>query len=161
MPNLASIISSHNKMLLRPHTTDENKHPPCNCRNKNECPLDGECRESFVIYTATLSSTNSPEKVYYGGTKKEFKTRYYNHKQSFKHKRNKHATVLSKAVWEAKKRGDTPAIIWEVHQRAPTYQHGAKQCALCLTEKLAIISVRPHSLLKQTIRNHREMQTKS
>jgi len=146
MPNLASIISSHNKMLLRPPTTDNNAHPLCNCRNKNECPLDGECRESSVIFKATLSSANSSEKIYYGCTEKEFKTRYYNHKQSFKHERNKHATALSKAVWEAKEGKDHLAIKWAVHQRAPTYQCGTKQCVLFLSEKLASISANPHSL---------------
>jgi len=50
------------------------------------------------INKKNLKSANSSEKVDYGCTEKEFKTRYYNHKQSFKLERNKHAPSLSKAV---------------------------------------------------------------
>jgi len=100
----------------------------------------------------------SSKKIYYGCTEKEFQTRYYNHKQSFKHERNKHAIVLSKAVWEAKESRDPPAIKWKVHQRGPTYQCGAIQCALCLSEKLAIISASPHSLLNKRSEITEKMQ---
>ena len=40
-PNVGSIIKSHNKKL----TNAENKQTKhCNCRRKQECPLEGKCR---------------------------------------------------------------------------------------------------------------------
>ena len=42
MPNVATIISSHNKALLRKEATQPDPLP-CNCRDKSNCPLDGRC----------------------------------------------------------------------------------------------------------------------
>ena len=45
MPNMKTIIASHNKQILsNVATTPNQKHDPnCNCRKKAECPLDGKC----------------------------------------------------------------------------------------------------------------------
>ena len=82
MPNVKSIISSRNRKLLN---SNDNRAvtPPCNCRRKNECPLDGRCRTSSTVYDATIS-VNCISKHYCGCAEKEFKTRYYNYKNSFK-----------------------------------------------------------------------------
>ena len=136
MPNVKSIISSHNRKLLDSninHTTT----PPCNCRKKNECPLDGRCRINSIVYDATTSVGNII-KHYYGCTEKEFKTRYYNHKNSFKDSKRRHATALSNAFWTAKYQGNPPNITWNVHCQVTPYQCGMKQCQLCLEEKLTI-----------------------
>ena len=83
MPNMAAIISRHNKKLLSNKAESACITPPCNCRNKTSCPLKGTCtcRESSIIYKAALKSGNV-EKHYYGCSETEFKTRFYNHKAS-------------------------------------------------------------------------------
>ena len=83
MPNIAAIISRHNKALLTQRTEPANAVPPCNCRTKTSCPMKGLCRESS-IYKATLTS-DGIAKNYYGYSETEFKARYYNHNQSFKY----------------------------------------------------------------------------
>ena len=78
MPNMAAIISKHNKALLAQRTEPANTVPPCNCRAKTNCPMKGLCRESSIIYKATLTSDDIA-KNYYSRSKTEFKTRFYNH----------------------------------------------------------------------------------
>ena len=48
MPNMAAIISRHNKKLLSNRDESACTTPPCNCRNKTSCPLKGNCRESSI-----------------------------------------------------------------------------------------------------------------
>ena len=115
------------------HTTT----PPCNCRKKNECPLDGRCRINSIVYDATISVGNTT-KHYYGCTEKEFKIRYYNHRNSFKDSKKRQATALSNAFWTAKEKGNPPNSTWNVYRQATPYQCGMKRCQLCLEEKLTI-----------------------
>ena len=109
MPNMAAIISRHNKIVLSNNTTANSTTPPCNCRNKINCPLEGKCRESSIVYKACLLSGNAANN-YYGCCETEFKTRFNNHNQSFKFRRKSNATELSKAFWQAKDAGKNPRI---------------------------------------------------
>ena len=64
------------------------------------CPLEGKCRESSIIYKATLKF-NGIAGHYYGCNETEFKTRFNNHKQSLVHRHKRNATELLKAVCNA------------------------------------------------------------
>lgn len=139
MPNIATIISTHNKKILS--NTSQASHdvrPLCNCRNKTTCPLDGKCKQDSVVYKATITSGNTT-KIYFGSCSTDFKSRYYNHQQSFNHKEKRHSTELSKEVWRAKDKGITPTIKWSIERSAPAYRCGGKRCNLCLSEKLTIL----------------------
>ena len=48
-PNMADILSAHNKKLLKSHN-GKPEFKPCNCRYKPSCPLNGNCetKESFT-----------------------------------------------------------------------------------------------------------------
>ena len=83
MPNMAAIISRHNKALLAQRTEPASTVPPCNYSTKTSCPIKGLCRESSIIYKATLISGGIAKNCY-GCSETEFKTRFYNHNQSFK-----------------------------------------------------------------------------
>ena len=96
MPNMAAIIFRQNKALLAQRTEPSSTVPPCNCRAKTSCPLKGQHRESSIIYKATLT-TDGIAKNYYGCSETEFKTRFYNHTQSFRYRQKSNATELSKA----------------------------------------------------------------
>ena len=96
MPNMATIISSHNKNLLSNKQEPKTTIPPCNYRNSVNCPLNGECRERVVIYKASITSDGS-SKHYIGCTETEFKTHYYNHTHSIRYREKRNATELSKA----------------------------------------------------------------
>ena len=111
MPNVQSIISSHNKTILRKEAnkntvTERN----CNCRAKNACPLQGECQTKAVIYQAAVTNKATKEvQTYVGLTENTFKTRYLNHTSSFRNKTKRNATKLSKHIWKLK--ALTPRIL--------------------------------------------------
>ena len=148
MPNMKSIISNHNKNILRKHSTITNLTPPCNCKIKTKCPLDGKCRERSIVYKASLISNNIT-KYYYGCCETDFKSRYYNHIQSFKFKRKRNATELSKAFWKEKDAGLNPQINWSIVAKTKPYKPGSKSCNLCLTEKLVILKANPSNTLNK------------
>ena len=137
MPNMAAIISKHNKITLKNRADLHHTTPLFNCRNKTNCPLEGKCRKSSIIYKATLKS-NGKTRHYYGWSETGFKTHFNNHKQSLVHQKKRNATELSKAVWNAKDTGTNPNIEWSIAAKTSPYQPGAKLCNLCLAEKLTI-----------------------
>ena len=137
MPNVKSSIDAHNNRKLKcgNKPTDTKQ---CNCRDKNNCPLDGKCLESGVIYQATVTSDKKVE-TYIGLTEKEFKTRHANHKQSFIKENLRSATELSKYIWELKDRKIDYSIKWKIIAHASSYSKISKRCNLCTLEKFYIM----------------------
>ena len=130
--NMRTIIQAHNrKVLSSKKTTNE---PPCNCRIKHQCPVQGACQKP-VVYKATIT-TNGETKTYIGSTN-NFKQRHSGHKNSFKQEKNKNATALSSYVWE-KGLNPCPTIKWEILRVVPPYRPGQPNCELCLAEKTEI-----------------------
>ena len=138
MPNVKNTIDSHNKQKLNADTPPT-PEKPCNCRDKSDCPFEGKsCRESGVIYQATVTSNNKKE-TYIGLTDTPFKLRLSNHKQSFKNKEKMYATELSKYVWSLKEANIDYQIKWKLVGRATSYSNITKKCNLCLLEKFYIL----------------------
>ena len=79
--NVGNIIKSHNKKLIN---SSNHHEQPCNCRKKEDCPLEGKCRTENIIYKCIASTSGHPDKVYLGTAEGDFKKRYYNHISSFK-----------------------------------------------------------------------------
>ena len=136
---MSMIIKKHNKKIINNKATPTT--PPCNCRKKTECPLNGNCQQPSVIYQATAKIKSKPEKVYLGLTEGPWKQRNNGHKFSFSNKKYAHSTALSKYVWDCKdKIKQTPEISWKIVKSAPAYTNTPKRCVLCLEEKMAIIT---------------------
>ena len=80
MDNLKTIISSHNKKVSNSTVKPTRM---CNCRNKNNCPLEGHCLTDEIVYKAEVKIENvvpeQPTKVYFGVADTEFKARYNDH----------------------------------------------------------------------------------
>merc|ERR1712105_189355 len=95
------------------------------------------------------SNRNSTEerKLYIGLTELPFKTRFYNHTQSFKKKKHRHDTELSRYIWQLKKKKKRYSIKWSIVTKARAYSNETKKCDLCLTEKLQIIKADKRNLL--------------
>ena len=56
------------------------------------------------------------------------------------------STTLSSYGWKTKKtKKETPTLVWEIIRTAVPYTNIAKQCSLCLHEKLAILMYPNHS----------------
>ena len=86
-------------------------------------------------------------KIYIGCTDGPFKTRYANHKQSFKNYKHSSATTLSNYIWTLKKCQKDYKVSWEILSKAVPYFCGTRKCDLCLTEKVLIATADPSPLL--------------
>ena len=136
------IISTHNSKVLRDSQNQDQVVPfkkNCNCRTKNDCPLDGQCLASNLIYQATVSQENGKTENYVGLTSNPFKTRLANHKKSFKHEKYSHETTLSQHIWKLNKSGIKFTLKWKMLNRAGTFSPVTNVCQLCTREKYLII----------------------
>ena len=61
--NLWSIIKAHNEKVTNAKVTPRGQY---NCKNKNDCPLDGNCQTSDIIYKCIASTAVKPDKIYLG-----------------------------------------------------------------------------------------------
>ena len=82
---MAIMINGHNKKKLNSHETEE--MAGCNCRKKVDCPLDGQCLATNIVYQAKVVTLEEESKIYVGMAESDFKTRFNNHKLSINHKR--------------------------------------------------------------------------
>ena len=94
MSSMPSVIKQHSYRVL---STTENVDRLCNCINKENCPLDGKCLQSCIVYKADVI-TNKDSHIYYGATDGEFKSCYNNHTNSFRNWLHEQDTELSKAL---------------------------------------------------------------
>ena len=149
MPNVKSIIDSHNHRLL--HQKNDNNERLCNCINKQNCPLHQKCLSSNILYKATITSNLNEygEKVYIGISETRFKLRHANHKKSFKFRKYESDTELSKEVWKINNLNGKFDIKWDILRQCPPYKADHKKCLLCLNEKLEIATYGNNNLINR------------
>ena len=137
---MQSIISGHNNKILKDEQqesiTDNKKQ--CNCRNKDECPLNGSCQIESIIYKAIVS-TDEEDFEYIGSTEKSFKSRYYNHTKSFRNEKYQNETKLSRCIWDLKENDKNYVLKWNILYKSRPYKCGSRKCDLCLSEKYLIV----------------------
>lgn len=152
MANVATILKTHNKHVLRRTELTSPSKPQklCNCRKPEQCPLNGECLATSLVYRASVKAADSEHPMhYYGITEGTFKQRYANHLTSFRHERHSNATELSKHIWGLKEKDTDYEISWTICKRVPAYSSASRSCQLCLTEKLYIITADRRFLLNK------------
>ena len=144
-PNMNSIISSHNKKIIKPPIITSG----CNC-TKGPCPVQNNCLAKKVIYRADITNDkNNENKFYIGQTATTFKARYANHLKSFKNEVYITDTELSKYIWELKKIDAIPTIKWSILKQLHC-NLSPKSCQLCLNEKMLIIdNIHDNNILNQ------------
>ena len=107
MANIAAIISSHNKWILKPKIENYG----CNCRERDSCSMENRCLTPQIVYRADVSNNKDNEtKFYYGLTETLFKEIYGNHKRSFRHKWYRSDTELLKYIWNLTSAQKVPII---------------------------------------------------
>ena len=134
-------IDGHNKATLRRanQPVQDQNVKTCNCRNKNDCPLEGECLQKEIVYRATVT-TRSEKETYVGLTATEFKTRWRNQQISFKHEKERYDTELSKYLSELKKKNEECTVSWKVLAKARAYSNLSKRCNLFIEGEYFIIT---------------------
>ena len=111
-----TIVQTHNlKVLCNAHASSE---IPCNCRIKDQCPVQGACQKP-VVYKAPIK-VDRKYKIYISSTN-NFIARYSVHKNSFKSEINKNTTALSTLVW-SKGLNPCPSINLEIIRVVPPYK---------------------------------------
>ena len=88
-----------------------------------------------MVYKAEVT-TNTTYKEYYGTPEGEFKSRYNNHTQSYRHTSHISDTELSKYLWTLKANGTDYHLKWSMY--ASRYEYDSRRCDLCLIEKIII-----------------------
>ena len=131
MPDIKSIISSHNKAVLSNfyQSQTQTNDKECNCRKKDQCPLDGKCLTQNVVYQATITTQTSSDS--YVGLATNFKERYRNHTASFRHKSKRNKTELSKHIWTLNDNNKPFTIKWRVLKQCKPYNSISNKCNLC------------------------------
>ena len=141
------IINNHNKNILGKKPSIDTS--TCNCRNKEDYPLNGQCQIGEVVYESTLTSNqqNYKDKNYFGIAEESFKGRLCNHNLFFRNEFYKNDTELSKEVWKIKMKNYTPKITWRIIRKCSPYNYNSRKCYLCLNEKLGITLYEAENLL--------------
>ena len=135
--NMSKIIKGHNKKVT---SKPPDQRPKCNCIKKVECPMEGNCLVNDIVYKCDITRPLS-KKVYLGLAEGEWKSRFYNHKLSFKHKRYSNKTTLSSYMWHLKSvSSETPNLKLSVLRCIPPHWNISKKYLLCLYKKLEIVT---------------------
>ena len=61
--NISQIISSRNNNIIQ---LIKNQELPCNCRQKENCPMQGKRRMKNVLYKCIAATPTKPQRVYIG-----------------------------------------------------------------------------------------------
>ena len=151
MENMGSIINKHNKKVLSNNNNHDKNESLCNCRSKEQCPLNNNCLSSSIIYNAQITTTDNKTtpRNYIGLTKGTLKQRFNQHKITFQHRKYTNNTELSKYIWQLKDDSINFNIKWSIIARAWPYNNTTKRCDLCLTEKLMITKFNSNNLLNK------------
>ena len=139
--NLGSIISSHNKKLIK--NFDRIPERECNCRIKEKCPLNNKCLSKNLIYQATVepekNNKNIKTEYYIGLSSTTFKARLANHVACEKNRSKEVACKLAQYLWRLKDKQIKYNVTWKMLCRASTYTVSSNICNLCTNEKIYIL----------------------
>ena len=80
--------------------------------------------------------------IYYDATDGEFKSRYHNHTNSFRHRHHKQDTELSKHIWKPQGKRINFNVKRSFAAYFSTYWYWSRSCDLSLTEKY--VTARPN-----------------
>jgi len=110
MPNMARIISGHNKKVGGSASVPSEEG--CNCRGgTNMCVLGGKCLTKGLVYKCRVTA-GVDSKEYVGLASTSFKSRYSSHKSSFTHENKAHSTALSSHIWDLKSNNTPHSLAW-------------------------------------------------
>ena len=102
--------------------------------------MEGNCQVNNVFYKCDVARP-LPKKLYVGHAEGESKSRFHNHKLSFKHKRYSNKTTPSSYAWHLKRvSSETTNLKWSCFRSVPPYSNISKKCLLCLYGKLELVT---------------------
>ena len=147
--NIEHIIKNHNRKITDSYI-EKSAEASCNCKKEKQMPIRRNCLIKNIVYIAIVETkTNTSSYVCMTGN--SFKIRYYNHIKSFKNKRYKNETELSKYIWKLKEKEVEHTIEWKKLRQSNTCQRQSRLCNLCLEEKVEVLlsQGKPSTLLNR------------
>ena len=113
---------------------------PCNCRKKDECPLNGQWLAQDIVDKCVPSTSMNPEETYLATAEGDFKKRYNNHTNLFRHSKD---TTLSKYIWEIKNEyNEMPTLKWSIRKSVPSYSNISKNVYYAFTKNLKLLTLK-------------------
>ena len=109
------------------------------------------------MYQATVT-TGDKKETYIGLTATQFKARYRNRLMSFRDKKGRNETELSKHLWQLKEANKEFNIMWKILAKANSYTNLTKHGNLCTTEKFFLVC-RPHMATLTSTQVHPKVQS--
>ena len=156
LPNIKAKIGSHNKVLIYKSFEKDIVSTKCNCQKSIECPLNGQCVVSSVIYKAEILEEGEKEgngHIYVGLAGGAFKLRLANHLQSFKNESKQKQSKLSEYIWGLKNRNiESFEIKWSIIANESGFNRKSRRCQLCIREKVEIlrmVKIKPNKLINK------------
>ena len=139
-------INRHNKTILKKHdkqntTNCTNDSRLCNCRNHNQCPMQGNCLQANVVYKAEITTTDN--------NVNKFKIRFRNHTKSINNIKYQNETELSKYIWQLKRSNRPHRIKWGIIKKIPACKPAQRRCGLCIGKKTVNLKGRNKSILNK------------
>ena len=145
-PNVKNLIKQHNTSIMK--NSPETNNGACNCRTKDNCPLDGKCLSECMFIRLQYCQQNKQRctlaqlrVVSKAGTtiiQRSFHLRVYEHE-----------TELSKHIWSLKDINIEFSTKWCIKSKAIPYKCGSQNCELCLAEKVAVARYKGDGLLNK------------
>ena len=112
--------------ILQPQPAEPQKL--CNCLLEEDCPLNGLCLKSSILYQATVKCSYSKykQKRYKGICETTFKKRYATQKKLFNLINSKNDAILSVEYWAVKQKQQTPRLTLEIKGQHKAYNPTSK-----------------------------------
>ena len=127
---MKSRINIHKKTVTKAKPSAQAR--TCSYINKSKCPLNNKCLSNNVLCKANITSTteNNRNKIYYGFSETKFKSRYANHRKSFKNRKYKTDTELSYEIWKLKEQNGNANTSQEILGIQQSHNTSTKRCVL-------------------------------
>ena len=133
MNNISKLIKGDNKNFTSKRS---DQRPKYNCRRKPEYSMERNCQVNNFKYKYDVTRP-LPKQVYLGLAEGEWKSRFYNNKLLFKHKRYCDKTTHPRDIWHLKSVSSETPNLKSSHLRCvPPFSNISKKCFLRLYEKL-------------------------
>ena len=105
--NMASLMATYSRSILNPN----DQVYGCNCRMRNDCPLQHKCLTPRIVYQATVpNNKDGVERIFCGLCETAFKEKYRNHTSTFRNEKNSNDTELSNYILALEKDRIVPSI---------------------------------------------------
>ena len=138
MSNISSVTRQYHCKVLSTKNVDRLFH----CRDKDNCPLNGKCLQTCIVYKADIITNKGSHMI-------ENLSGCSIHKNSFRNRHHEQDTQFSNHIWQLKYKDINFTLKWKIVAYASACRCVSTRCDLCLTEKYVIARADQKNLLNK------------